>query len=78
MIGGVSVDMIEAQRDENKKVAATAAARFDAAAKRNGLSAETVILDSTGGAAHVFGRMGATLRPRVAAQADREHGASRT
>jgi nucleotide-binding universal stress UspA family protein len=71
MGGMVSVDIIEAQRTENERAAKAAAAAFDAAAKREGLSAETHVVGSTvAGAADTFGRMGRRFDLSVAAQAD--------
>jgi nucleotide-binding universal stress UspA family protein len=76
-LGGVPVDLIELQREENTKVAHAAVERFDAAARDAGLSAEHRILDSTmGGAAPVFGRLARRFDLIVAGQAQPEHGAS--
>ncbi len=47
VLGGVASDFIDAQRTESQKAAKAAIARFDAAAKRNGLSAETRMLTAT-------------------------------
>jgi nucleotide-binding universal stress UspA family protein len=58
IMGGIPSDFIDAQRAESAKVAKAAIARFEAAAKRNGLSAETRMLNATlAGAADQFGRM---------------------
>src|SRR5215470_11310305 len=62
-LGGVPVDLIELQREENSKVANAAVRRFDAAAKAAGISAESRIVDATGGGA-------ATLLGRVARRFD--------
>ena len=72
MLGGmVSVDIIEAQRTENEKAAKAAAAAFDKAATRAGVSVETHVLTSTAaGAADTFGRMGRRFDLSVAAQPD--------
>ncbi|MBI4275266.1 MAG: universal stress protein [Rhizobiales bacterium] len=58
IMGGIPADFIEAQRTESTKSAKAAIARFEAAAKRNGLAAETRLLSATlAGAADQFGRM---------------------
>src|SRR5258708_20625848 len=44
-LGGIPVDLIELQREENSKVANAAGSRFLAGAKKAGISAETRILD---------------------------------
>src|SRR5882672_11195531 len=57
-LGGIPVDLIELQREENSKAAKSAVSRFEAATNKAGVSAETRILDATmGGAATVFGRI---------------------
>jgi nucleotide-binding universal stress UspA family protein len=76
-LGGVPVDLIEMQREENSKVANAAIRRFEAATKQAGVSAETRILDATmGGAATLFGRIARRFDIAVVGQAQREHGAS--
>jgi nucleotide-binding universal stress UspA family protein len=58
VMGGVPSDWIDAQRAESAKAADAVAARFEAAVKRAGLSAEHRILPATvGGAADLFGRI---------------------
>ena len=58
MGGGIPVDIIEAQRAESEKGARSAASRFDAAAKRAGLSYETHELSaSAAGAADRFAHL---------------------
>jgi nucleotide-binding universal stress UspA family protein len=55
MGGGVPVELIESQRVENEKLAGGAVSRFEAAAKRAGISFETRRTDaSTAGAADRF------------------------
>src|SRR5258708_20873660 len=49
-LGGIPVDLIELQREENSKVANAAVSRFEAGVKKAGISAETPILDATFGA----------------------------
>jgi nucleotide-binding universal stress UspA family protein len=76
-LGGVPVDLIELQREENSKAAKSAVARFAAAAKAAAVSAETRILDATfGGAATLFGHIARRSDLAVVAQAQRQHGAS--
>lgn len=75
MLGGVPVDLIELQRQENSKAANDAINRFDAAAKKAGLSAETRLLDATfGGAATSFAQISRRFDLVVVGQAQRERG----
>ena len=75
MLGGVPVDLIELQRQENSKAANDAISRFDAVAKKAGLSAETRLLDATfGGAAARFAQIGRRFDPVVVGQAQRDRG----
>src|SRR5262245_6265222 len=77
MLGGIPTDLIEAQREENSKAAKEAIARFEAAAKAAGLSAETRMVDaSIAGAADLFGRIARRFDIAVVGQARREQGAS--
>jgi nucleotide-binding universal stress UspA family protein len=76
-LGGIPVDMIELQREENSKTAKAAAARFETGAKAAGVSAETRILEaSVGGGASMFGAIARRFDLAVVGQAQREHGAS--
>jgi nucleotide-binding universal stress UspA family protein len=76
-LGGIPVDLIELQREENSKVANAAISRFEAATKAAGISAEARIIDATaGGAATLFGRIARRFDVAVIGQAQREHGAS--
>jgi nucleotide-binding universal stress UspA family protein len=76
-LGGIPVDLIELQREENSKVAKTAVDRFEAAAKAAAVSAETRVLDATlGGAAALFGQIARRFDVAVVGQAQRDHGAS--
>jgi nucleotide-binding universal stress UspA family protein len=76
-LGGVPIDLIEIQREENSKIANAAVGRFEAAARNAGLSAETRILDASfGGGATLFGRIARRFDIAVVGQAQREHGAS--
>ena len=75
MLGGVPVDLIELQRQENSKAANDAISRFDATAKKAGLSAETRLLDATfGGAATSFAQISRRFDLVVVGQAQRERG----
>ena len=75
MLGGVPVDLIELQRQENSKAANDAISRFDAAAKKAGLSVETRLLDATfGGAATSFAQISRRFDLVVVGQAQRERG----
>jgi nucleotide-binding universal stress UspA family protein len=76
-LGGIPVDLIELQREENSKAAKVAVDRFEAATKMAGVSAETRVLDATlGGAAALFGQIARRFDVAVVAQAQREHGAA--
>jgi nucleotide-binding universal stress UspA family protein len=76
-LGGIPVDLIELQREENSKAANAAVGRFEAATKTAGVSAETRVLDATlGGAAALFGQIARRFDVAVVGQAQREHGAS--
>jgi nucleotide-binding universal stress UspA family protein len=76
-LGGVPIDLIELQREENSKSAKDAVSRFEAAVKKAGVSAETRILDATfGGAATLFAQIARRFDLAVVSQAQREHGAS--
>jgi nucleotide-binding universal stress UspA family protein len=76
-LGGIPVDLIELQREENSKAANDALGRFDAGVKKAGISAETRILDATfGGAATLFAQIARRFDLAVVGQAQRERGAS--
>jgi nucleotide-binding universal stress UspA family protein len=77
MLGGIPTALIEIQREENKRIAEAAVARFEAAAKAAAISAETRIVDaSLAGAADLFGRIARRFDFAVVGQARREQGAS--
>ena len=77
LLGGIPVDLIEAQREENAKTANAAVARFEAAVSMAGLSAETRILDaSIAGAADLFGRIARRFDLAVVGQARPREGSS--
>jgi nucleotide-binding universal stress UspA family protein len=76
-LGGIPVDVIEIQREENSKMAKAAVERFEASAKAAGVSAETRILEaSLGSGASLFGSIARRFDLAVVGQAQREHGAS--
>ena len=76
-MGGVPVEAIEMQREESARTAKAAAASFESAAKKAGVSAETRILEaSISGAASLFGAMARRFDLAVVGQAQREHGPS--
>jgi nucleotide-binding universal stress UspA family protein len=76
-LGGVPVELIELQREENSKTAKGAVSRFEAAAKAAGVSAQARTLDATfGGGATAFGHIARRFDLAVVGQAQREHGAS--
>lgn len=76
-LGGVPVDLIELQREENSKIARDAISRFEAGVKKAGLGSETRQLDATfGGAATLFAQIARRFDISVVAQAQREQGAT--
>lgn len=77
LLGGIPTDLIEAQREENSKLARAAVARFDAAAAKAGVSAESRMLDaSIEGAADLFGRIARRFDLAVVGQARPKEGAA--
>ncbi len=76
-MGGVPIDLIELQREENSKIAQEAVSRFEAATKQAGVSAQTRILDATfGGGATLFAQIARRFDVAVVGQAQREQGAA--
>ena len=76
-LGGVPVDLIELQREENSKIARDAISRFEAGVKKAGVASETRQLDATfGGAATPFAQVARRFDISVVAQAQREQGAT--
>jgi nucleotide-binding universal stress UspA family protein len=72
-MGGIPVEIIESQRVESEKIARTAIARFEAAAKRAGISFETRVMNATVSAAsEELGRMGRRFDLVVLGQPTRE------
>jgi nucleotide-binding universal stress UspA family protein len=78
-LGGVPVDLIELQREENSKVARDAISRFETAVKKAGVAAETRTLDATfGGAPTLFAQIARRFDLAVVGQAQRDQGATDT
>lgn len=75
VMGGIPPEFIEAQRTEADKKAKDAVARFEAATKRAGLSAESRIISaSVSAAADQFARIGRRFDLVVVGQADPDQG----
>src|SRR5260370_851954 len=73
VMDGLSASWVDALRAENRAAAQEAVDRFEAAARREGLSAEHRIIDaSLGRAATVFGRMARRFDLAVVGQTDPE------
>jgi nucleotide-binding universal stress UspA family protein len=73
VMGGIPPEFIETQRAESEKGARAAISRFEAAAKRAGVSAESRILNaSVAGAADQLGRLGRRFDLTVVGQPRRE------
>ncbi len=71
VMGGIPVEFIETQRTESEKNARAAVARFEQAAKRAGISAETRMLNaSVSGAATELGRLARRFDLVVVGQAE--------
>lgn len=76
-LGGVPVDLIELQREENTKIARDAISRFEAGVKKGGVAGQTRQLDATfGGAATLFAQIARRFDISVVGQAQREQGAT--
>lgn len=75
VMGGIPPDFIEAQRTESDKKARAAVARFEQAAKRAGLSAETRLLTGTiADAANQLGKIARRFDVAIVGQPEREQG----
>ena len=73
VMDGLSASWVDAQRAENRAAAQEAVDRFEAAAKREGLSAEHRIIEANlGRAATVFGRIARCFDLAVVGQTDPE------
>lgn len=71
VMGGISVDLIESQRSENEQAAKAAIEKFDKLTSREGLSAETRLLNaSMAGGADLFGRIARRFDLSVVGQAE--------
>jgi nucleotide-binding universal stress UspA family protein len=76
-LGGVPVQLIEAQREENCKAAQSAVQRFEENARAAGVSASSRTVEaSVGGGAMVFGKIARRFDLVVLGQSQREYGAS--
>jgi nucleotide-binding universal stress UspA family protein len=74
--GGIPPDFIESQRADNEKAARTAIARFEHAAKRAGVSYESLSVDaSISGAAERLGRLARRFDLAIVGQPEREKSA---
>jgi nucleotide-binding universal stress UspA family protein len=77
LMGGVSVEAIDAQWAASERAANAAIAAFEAAAKRQGIAAEHRSLKaSLGGAGDLFGRLARRFDLAVVGQAEPRHGAA--
>ena len=73
VMGGVPSDWVDAQRSEAETTAKAAAAKFEAAAKRGGLSVEHNVLPATvGAAADLFGKIARHFDVSVIGQTEPE------
>jgi nucleotide-binding universal stress UspA family protein len=71
VMGGMSADLLEATRAESQKAAKAAAAHFDQAAGRAGISFESRVFDATMvGGADLFGRIARRFDLSVVGQAE--------
>jgi nucleotide-binding universal stress UspA family protein len=78
-LGGVPVDLIELQREENSKTAKDAISRFEATVKKAGASAGTRTLDATfGGSPTLFAQIARRFDIAVVGQQQPEQGATDT
>ena len=77
VMGGIPPEFIESQRVESDNKATTATARFEAAAKRAGISAESRIISaSISGAADQLGRLARRFDLAVAGQVESDKAAA--
>lgn len=77
VMGGIPPEFIESQRAESDQLAQKAVARFEEAARRAGISAETRIISaSISGAADQFGRLGRRFDLVMVGQAERDKAAA--
>jgi nucleotide-binding universal stress UspA family protein len=74
-LGGIPPEFIELQRSEAEKAASGAFAHFEQAAKRNGISYESRMLNaSVAGAAEELGRLARRFDLAIVGQANRDDG----
>jgi nucleotide-binding universal stress UspA family protein len=74
VMGGIPPEFIETQRAESEKTARAATARFEAVAKRAGVSFESRVVNaSVAGAADMLGRLGRRFDLTVVGQPRREN-----
>lgn len=75
-MAGISVELIDAQREESEKAADASLSRFDKASNRAGISVERHrFFESAAGAAALFGRMARMFDLVIVGQTDPESGA---
>jgi nucleotide-binding universal stress UspA family protein len=75
VMGGIPTDVIDAQRAASEAAANAAIASFEAAARREGVTAEhRKLTASLGGAGDLFGRLARRFDLAVAGQAEPKHG----
>jgi nucleotide-binding universal stress UspA family protein len=78
VMGGIPADIIDAQWSASERAANAAIAGFEAAAKREGISAEhRVLTASLAGAGDLFGRLARRFDLAVAGQSEPRHGPAR-
>jgi len=71
VMGGIPAELIESQRRDSEKAAADAIARFEDAARRNGLSAESRMMSASfAGASDLFGHVARRFDLSVVGQAE--------
>ncbi len=77
VLGGVPVQLIEAQREENSKAAQSAVQRFEESARSAGVSVSSRTVEaSVGGAATAFSAIARRFDLAVVGQSQREYGAT--
>ena len=77
VLGGVPVQLIEAQREENRKATQSAIRRFEESAKPTGVSVSSRTVEaSVGGAATAFAAIARRFDIALVGQTQREYGAA--
>src|SRR5262249_13867193 len=75
MGGAIPFDVLDAERDKNRKTAQAAVAAFEAIAKRRGVTAESRLIDATfSGAPTLFGSIIRAFDLAIVGQADSKTG----